>query len=102
VASASLDKSVRVWNVHSGGLELKLANQSDAIVGVRFEPIDTAERLFVVAADGNVRHQEFQWDRIVAMARQRERPLTDNECERYFPNSRCPAEIPRPAADAGR
>jgi WD40 repeat protein len=102
VASASLDKSVRVWNVRSGGLELRLGSQSDAIVGVRFEPIDNAERLFVVAADGSVRYQEFQWDRIVSMARQRQRPLTDSECERYFPNSRCPAEIPRPAADASR
>ena len=102
VASASLDKSVRVWNVFSGGLELRLGGQSDAIVGVRFERIDNAERLFIVAADGSVRHQEFQWDRIVAMARQRQRPLTDSECERYFPNSRCPAEIPRPVADASR
>jgi hypothetical protein len=91
-----------VWNVNSGGLELRLGSQSDAIVGVRFEPIDNAERLFVVAADGSVRHQEFRWDRIVATARHRQRPLTDSECERYFPNSRCPAEIPRPAADAAR
>jgi WD40 repeat protein len=102
VASASHDKSVRVWNVLTGGLELRLGGQSDAIVGVRFEPIETAERLFVVAADGSVRHQEFQWDRIMAMAHQRQRPLTDSECERYFPNSRCPAEIPRPAADTSR
>ena len=36
------------------------------------------------------------------LARQLARPLTDSECERYFPNSRCPAEIPRPVADASR
>ena len=89
-ASASLDKTVKLWDADSGHELLTLRGHSDSVTGVAFSP--DGKRLASASDDNTVQVYALDIKDLLQLARKRiTRSLTPEECKRYFQTETCPA-----------
>jgi WD40 repeat protein len=89
LATASLDKTAKVWDVSSGQESLTLTGHTDGLRGVSFSP--DGKRLATASADGTVRVHLLDVEELKALARSRvTRSLRPEECKKYLHVDQCP------------
>jgi WD40 repeat protein len=90
LATASFDKTAKVWDVSSGEEWLTLTGHTDALRGVSFSP--DGKRLATASGDGTVRVYVLDVEELEALARGRvTRSLKPEECTKYLHVAQCPA-----------
>ena len=91
VASASRDKTVKLWNASSGKQLGTLTGHSDAVYGVAFSP--DGQRVASASADKTILIEPASDLELLRVCRRAvaARQLTPEECERYFRTRACPA-----------
>jgi WD40 repeat protein/DNA-binding SARP family transcriptional activator len=89
LATAGADATVRLWDAETGAQISTLTGHRGLVTAVVFSP-DGSE-LASVSADGTVRLRTFDLDELIEIARNElTRTLTDEECQQYLHEERCP------------
>jgi WD40 repeat protein len=90
LATASFDKTVKVWDATTGQELLTLRGHSDLVNSVVFSP--DGKRLASASPDGTVQIYAIDIHDLLALARSRvTRSLAPDECKRYLLSATCPA-----------
>ncbi|HXQ32402.1 MAG TPA: hypothetical protein VN843_00135, partial [Anaerolineales bacterium] len=90
IATASGDRTAKLWDVHTGRLFLTL-DAPDGVTGVAFHP--DGSQLAMAVQDGTVRIHLLRMEDLVALAKKRvTRTLTTEECRQYLHIETCPTE----------
>ena len=89
LATASKDNTAKVWEAQSGKELLTLRGHSGSVFAVAFSP--DGKRLATASADASVQVYALDLRDLINLARSRvTRPLTSEECQRYFEFKDCP------------
>ena len=91
LATASRDKTAKVWNISSGRDVLTLSGHTSEVYGVVFSPKGT--RLATASGDNTARVYALNIEDLMSLVRRRiTRSLTTQECQKYLhEKERCPA-----------
>ena len=91
LASASDDRTIRLWEAASGQSLRALEGHAGSVNGVAWSP--DGKTLASVSDDGTVRLWAGTADELVDQVRARIRlfTLSSEECQRYFESDSCPA-----------
>jgi DNA-binding SARP family transcriptional activator/WD40 repeat protein len=91
LATGSLDRTARVWNVASGEVVFTSPVESSDVEGVAFNA--DGSRLTVIYSDGRIIVHAITLEDVIEIARGRvTRGFTREECRTYLHVSTCPAE----------
>ena len=93
LATASMDKTAKVWDVSSGQEVRTLAGHTNTVYGIVFSPDGT--RLATASGDRTVRVYALNIEDLMSLARRRiTRSLTSQECQKYLhEEERCPVPV---------
>jgi hypothetical protein len=90
LATASGDKTAKVWDAESGKELQTLRGHTDAVRSVAYSPDGT--RLATPSYDGTTQVYAIDIHELLNLARSRvTRDLTPDECRQYFQSEKCPA-----------
>jgi WD40 repeat protein len=90
LATASWDRTAKVWDVSNGQELITLSGHQDAVTSVAFSP--DGKLLATSSFDGTARVYILDIPELFALARTRiTRQLTSAECKDYFQTETCPA-----------
>ena len=90
IATASLDRTVRVWDTQTGELIFMPPVESSGVVAVAFSA--DGSRITAIYADGRILVQPIALEDAIEIAEARvTRGFTDEECQRYLHVPSCPA-----------
>ena len=91
IATASADRTARLWGVESGERLLTLEGARLRLSDAEFTPDGTL--LATAGSDGYVRFYVLSLDDLLTLAESRlTRSLTEEECQQYLHMDACPAE----------
>ena len=83
LATASWDKTAKVWEVSSGREVLTLSGHTDKVSGIAFSPDGT--RLATASHDRTVRVHALNIEDLMSLVRRRiTRSLRSEECQKYL------------------
>jgi hypothetical protein len=89
LATASWDRTAKVWDAESGKELLTLRGHSNFVDGVAFSP--DGKRLATASGDSTVQVYALDLRELLNLARSRvTRTFTAQECQRYFQSETCP------------
>jgi WD40 repeat protein len=89
IATASADKTSKLWDARSGQLLLTLGGHQDAVFTAVFSP--DGKRLATASKDESVQIYVLDTAGLMDLSRKRiTRKLTRSECQEYFQTATCP------------